>query len=171
MAEPPRRRLVQAGVLDRDSSLGGEKLGQLLVLVREAATALLLGQIQVAVRDSPEQDGHAEEAPHRRMVRRKSDRAGVVPEVVEPQRLRLADQHSQDPAPARQVTDRGVRLGVDAVREEALEVRSGLIDHAEGGEPSSGELRGGLDELLQESVQGELGAERDPRLDEDAQTV
>ena len=126
VAQPPVRRLVEPGVLDRNSGLGGEQLRQLLVLVRETPAALLLGEIQVPVRDSTKQDRHPEEAPHRRMVRRKPDRTRVVAEVVEPQRLGVADQHAQDPASARQVADRGMRLGVDTVvRKRSRPVRSG----------------------------------------------
>ena len=60
------------------------------------------------------------------------------------------------PASAWQVADRGVGFLVDTGREEALEVRSGLIDHPERRVLRPGELRCGLDELLQQGVQGEL---------------
>ena len=49
------------------------------------------------------------------MVRREADRARVVAEVVQAQRVRVADQHAEDAAAAGQVADRRVRLVVDAV--------------------------------------------------------
>ena len=51
---------------------------ELLVLVGEVLAALLLGQVEVAVGDAAQQDRHAEERAHRRMVRREPDRARVL---------------------------------------------------------------------------------------------
>ena len=166
MAQPAVRRLVEPGVLDRNRGLGGKQLRQLLVLVGETPAALLLGQIQVSVRDSTKQDRHPEEALHRWVVYRKPDRTRVVAEVVEPQRFGVADQHAEDPASARQVADRGMSLGVDTRRQEALESCPSLVDDAERRIARSRQLRSRLDELLQERVQRELGAERDSGVDE-----
>ena len=171
MAQPAVRRLVEPGVLDRDRGLGGKELRQLLVLVGEAPAALLLGEIQVSVRDSTKQDRHAEEALHRRMVSGKPNGARVVAEAVESQGLGVADQHAEDAASAREVADRGVRLGVDTRRQEALEGRPGLVDDAERRIARSRQLRSRLDELLQERVQRELGAERDSGIDEHTQAI
>ena len=65
------------------------------------------------------------------------------------------------PAAARQVADRRVRLLVDAGRDEALERRAGLVDHPERGVARAGQRRGGLDDLLQQRVERQLGVERD----------
>ena len=46
-----RVELVQARVLDRDRCLRGEEPGQLGVVLREARAALLLGEVEVAVRN------------------------------------------------------------------------------------------------------------------------
>ena len=72
LPEPARRALVQARVLDRDRCLRGEELGQLGVVLREPCAALLLGEVEVAVRNSPQQDRHAEERAHRRVPRQGS---------------------------------------------------------------------------------------------------
>jgi hypothetical protein len=72
--------------------LGGEELGELFVLLGEALAAFLLGQVEVAVGDSAEQDRDAEEGPHRRVVAREPDRARVVGDVVETQGTRFADE-------------------------------------------------------------------------------
>ena len=85
VAQPPRGRLVQASVLDCHGGLCGQKLCQLLVLVGEVASAELLRQVQVSVRDTAKEDRNAEEALHRRMVGRKSDGARIVAEVMQPQ--------------------------------------------------------------------------------------
>ena len=79
--------------------------------VGEVGAAGLLGQVEVAVGDAPEHDRDAEERLHRRVVAGEPDRARVVGDVVQPQRLRVPDQHAEDAAPARQVADRRVGLG------------------------------------------------------------
>ena len=76
---PARRRLVQARVLDRDRRLRGEQRHELLVLARELPPAGLLGQVEVAEGDAAQQDRHAEEGAHRRVMRREADRARVLP--------------------------------------------------------------------------------------------
>ena len=77
----------------------------------------------------------------------------------------------EDPASSGQVADRRVGLRVDARRQEAFETGPGLVDDAERRVAGAGELRGRLDELLEEGVEGELRAQRDPCVDEDAQSV
>ena len=171
MAQPSRRGLVQPRVLDRDGRLGRKQLRELLVLVREGASAFLLRQIQVPVGDATEEDRDAEEGAHRWMVGGEPDRARIVAEGREPERLGLPDQDAEDPPSSGQVADRRVSLRVDARRQEAFETGAGLIDDAERRVPGAGELRRRLDELLEEGVEGELRAQRDPCVDEDAQSV
>ena len=164
LPQPARRALVQPRVLDRDGGLRGEQLRQLLVLVGEVEAAGLLGQVEVAVRDAAEDDRQAEERLHRRVVRWKAHRTRVVRDFVQPQRLRVADQDAEDAAAVRKVADRRVRLGVDPRRQEPLERLAGLVDHAEGRVARAGDLRGRLDDALQQRIERELGAERDPRV-------
>ena len=102
LTEPARRRLVQACVLDRDRGLRGEQLRELLVLRGEVGAAGLLGQVEVPVGDAPQHDRDAEKRLHRRVVAREADRARVLGDLVQPQRLRVPDQHAEDAAPARQ---------------------------------------------------------------------
>src|SRR5439155_7075652 len=101
LAEPAGCRLVEAGVLDRDGGLRGEELAQLLVLLREVLAALLLGQVEVSVGDAAQEDRDAEERAHGRVVRREADRARVARQVVEAERLCVADEDAQDSASAR----------------------------------------------------------------------
>ena len=126
LARPARRRLVEARVLDRDRGLRGEQRDELLVLLGEVAAAVLLGQVEVPVGDAAQQDRHAEEGVHRRVVRAGSrPSAGRRARSCRRSGRASRDQHAEDAAPARQVADRRVRLGVDPVREEALERAAG----------------------------------------------
>jgi hypothetical protein len=65
------------------------------------------------------------------VVGRKTDRARVLAEIVEPQRYGLVDQNAEDAAAARRIADRCPSLVVDARGEEPLEPRSGGVDHPE----------------------------------------
>ena len=123
LRRPARRRLVEARVLDRDRGLGGEQDDRRLVLLVEVGAARLLGEVEVAVDDAAQADRDTEEGLHRRVVRREADRARILVEVVEAQRLRLADEDAEDAAPAGRSPIAVARLLVDARRDEALELR------------------------------------------------
>jgi hypothetical protein len=56
------------------------------------------------------------------MPRREADGARILRDVVQLQRRRVADEDTEDAAPARQVADRAVRLLVDAGGDEAFEM-------------------------------------------------
>ena len=133
---------------------------------RELRAALLLGEVQVAVRDAAEDDRDAEERSHRRVVAGKADRAGVVGDVVQAEWPRLPDQDAEDAPPARQLPDRGPRLGVDPGREEPLEALPGAVDHPEGRVTGARQRRRRLDDSLEQGIERELRGERDARLDE-----
>ena len=119
LPRPPRGGLVEPRVLDRDRGLRGEEGDEVLVLLRELALALL-GEVEVPVRDAAEQDRHAEEGRHRRVVRREAGGVAVLLEAGEAERTRLSDQRAEDPAAVRRVADRPLRLLVDPGHEEAL---------------------------------------------------
>ena len=116
-------------------------------------------------------DRDAEEGTHRRVIGRKAHGARVLAEVVKPERRVLADEDSEDPPPARKVADRSVRVGINARGEEALELGTASVDHAERGVASGRELGSRLDQALQEGVERQLGRERDPGLDERPQAL
>ena len=48
------------------------------------------------------------------MVRREADRARIVGEVVEAQRLRVLDQRAENATATWELADRLLRLGIDA---------------------------------------------------------
>ena len=52
------------------------------------------------------------------MVSRKADRRNVVRDVIEPDGLRVVDQHAENAQPLRQVADLGVHLFIDAFIDE-----------------------------------------------------
>ena len=153
---PALRGLEEPRVLDGYGSLGGEQRHELLVLRREVAAAFFLGQVQVPVGDAAQEDRHPEERVHRRMVGWKPDRPRIVRDVVEPERLGLVDQHTEDPAPARQVADGGDGLRIEPRRHEALELRPVRIDDAERGVPGAGQLGRRLREPLEKRIEREL---------------
>ncbi len=171
LAQPAGRALVQASVLDGHGCLRRQELHELLVLGREVLAVLSLGQIEVAVDDTAEPYRNAEERPHRRMVRREADRSGVRREIVEAERLRVSDQHTEDASPTRQIADRGMRLGVDSRGHKALEPFPRAIDDPERRVARPGELRGDLDQPLEQCVERELGAQCDACVDEHAQAI
>ena len=150
LSRPPCRRLVESGVLDRDRGLGRKLNDELVVVVGEVVSTLLLGQVEVAVGNPSQQDRHAEEAAHRRMVRRKPDRARIIGEVAQAQRPRLPDQNPEDSPAAGQLADRGLGLGIDARRHEALERDTCLVDDAERGVARAGQRGRGFDQSLQQ---------------------
>ena len=169
LARPAGRGLVEARVLDRHRRLSGEERDELLVLVREVLAALLLGEVEVAVGDAAQQDRHAEEAAHRRMSRREADRARILREVVQPQRPRLADQHPEDAAPARQVADLRAQVVVDAVGDELLQLDPVRVDHAERGIASAGQLGRGLHEPVEQRVERQLRGDGESRREQRTQ--
>jgi hypothetical protein len=81
---PSGRRLVKPRVLDRNSRLPCEKAHDFLVVLGEVCAALLLRQVEVAVRDAAEEHRHSEEGLHPGVVGREADRARVVVNVVQP---------------------------------------------------------------------------------------
>ena len=171
LAQPAGRVLVQPGVLDRYCGLRRQQLRQLGILVAEVLSARLLGQVQVPVRDPAKDNRHPEERLHRGMVRWEADRARVVGDVVQPQRLRVPNQDAEDAAPVRRVTDRGMRVGIDPGRQEPLQRLARSVDHAESCVAGVGDLGGRLDDPLQQRIERKLGAERDAGVDENAQAA
>jgi hypothetical protein len=105
------------------------------------------------------------------MVLRKSDRARIVRDVMQPKRLSVPDQDAEDAAPVRQITDRSMSVRVDPGRQEPLECLAGLVDHPERCVAGTGELRCRLDNALQQGIERELRTEGDARVHEDAETT
>jgi hypothetical protein len=97
------------------------------------------------------------------MVGREADRAGILGDLMEPQRLGVVDQHPEDAAADRDVADRrplavadpgGDELGDDAVAPQ----------DAERSVAGAGELDGQLDDALQGGRERQLGGQGQPGL-------
>ena len=170
LLRPGCRRLVQPCVLDRHSRLARQRPDELLVLLGERL-GLLLGQVEIAERPAAEQDRHTQEAVHRRMVGRKADGARIVADRLQPQRARVGDQGAENAAAAREISDLRNGLLVEAGVDEALEPRTGGIDHAQRRVAGAGQCGGRLGQLQQQIVQRELRAQRDAGRDEPAQAL
>ena len=105
------------------------------------------------------------------MVRWKADRARVVGDLVQPQRLGVCDQGAEDPAPARQLADLLRLHPVDSRVDEALEALATLVDHAKGRVPGAGQGGCRLGQLQQQRIERQLRAERNAGLDEAAEAL
>src|SRR5215213_8874657 len=81
------------------------------------------------------------------------------------------DEDAEDASPAREDADRGVRLLVDPRCQEALEILSAAIDHAERRVARFGQLGGRVDDALQQRVERELGAERDASVQQPPKSI
>ncbi len=105
------------------------------------------------------------------MTGREADRARIRVEVVEPQVASVSDQRAEDAAAARKLPDRSPRLVVDAVGDEALQVRAARVDHAQRDVSRLRQVGGALDDPLQQVVQRQLGIQGDAGIDHPMQTL
>jgi hypothetical protein len=119
-----------------------------------------LGQVQVAEHLLPDPDRNPEETVHRRVRGRESGRARIVPEIMQPDRVRIIDQRTEQPLALREVTDSPDRVrghpGVHELRQPALR-----REHPEGGVPRTDQFPGRLDDPQQHGIQTQV---RDDRL-------
>ncbi len=105
------------------------------------------------------------------MVLGEPGRAWIAVRSLQTKRSRLADQHAENASSAGQVTDGGMRLGVDSRRHKGLEPHARTVDDSERCVARTRETRGGLDECLEQGIQRELGAQHDSGIDENAQAI
>jgi hypothetical protein len=89
--------------------------------------------------------------------------------VREPQRLRLVDQHPEDPAATREIPDRAMRLLVDALGDELLEQLSPLVEHADRRIPRAGEFLRYLQQAVEDHIRVQLGEQRAPDVEQAAE--
>jgi len=161
-ALPPRGLLVEPGVLDDDPGGRGERDDDLLVVCGEPAAGLLLGQVEVPEHGVADADRHPEEGAHRRMVRREAERHLVVPQRVQPERLRGVDDDAEQTVPARQVPDPGPLLGAHAVGHErpqpAVRPRP---EHPQRAVPGVREPAGDPHDPLEDAVEVEVRRDAD----------
>ena len=87
-------------------------------------------------------------------------------DVGEAQRLRLVDQHAEHAPAVGQIPDRAVRLLVDALGDELLEQLPPLVEDADRGVASAGQLLGDLEQPVEHDVGLELLEEGPPDVEE-----
>ena len=154
--------LVQAGVVDRSGRPLGEHHHGLLVLLGELSSALLLSQVQVAPGLAADHDRNAQEGPHLGVAHREPVALGVLANVGQPQGTRVVDQYPEDAASARKVANRTLRGAIDPDREEAFELLTRLVEHAERRVPGAGDLAGFPEDPVEHRLSVVLGDQVSP---------
>jgi hypothetical protein len=95
----------------------------------------------------------------------------VLADHRDPQRAWVVDQHAENAAPARQVADRAVRLGVDALRDEPLELAAVAVQDPQRGVARTGDLPRRLEHLVEHRLRIQLRQQPAPDIDETAQPL
>ena len=165
-----RDRFVQARVLDRDRRPRREDQDRLLVDGVEVAAGLL-GEVEVAPDLPAHEHGNPEEARHRRVAGREAVGLRVLADGRDAQRPRIVDQHPEDAAPAREVADRAVRLGVDPAGDEALQLAPVTVEDPERGIARAGDLARGLEHLVEHGLEVELRQQAAADVDQASQPL
>ena len=75
----------------------------------------------------------------------------------------VTNQHAENSSAVREIADLRLHLLCHAVRHEALEPRSGSIDHAQSRVARIGDPGRGLDDPLENAVERQLGVDCDAR--------
>ena len=145
--------LVEAGVLHRDPGMQGEGLDERPILLAELVRSGLVGQVQPAQGDALDRDRDAQEARHRRVVRRKPEAARIGVDVGDPERAVLADDQPQQAVALGQGADRLSGRIVHAARDEALDPAI-RVDDPERGVVGADERTHAVDDDLQDVVDG-----------------
>jgi hypothetical protein len=162
--------VVEPGVLDRRPRHRRETDDEVLVLGREGAPTLLLGQVEVAERLLADPDGRPEERVHRRVVGGEPVRIGMRHEVVDATRGRLLDQEAEHPAARREVADPGGGGLVDAPVDEGGQPLAILGDDPQRAVPRVHEGARGLDDPPQHGLEIEVTRDGQDRVEQAAQS-
>ncbi len=109
---------IAAWSAKRDQGLG--------VVVGERA--VFFGNVEIAAVRHPADHRHRQQAAHRRMARRKADRARILADVLEPQPLALVQGDAQEAAAARRIADLPLGREVDPGGDEGADPVLG-VDH------------------------------------------
>ena len=136
----------------------------------ELPAAAFLGQVQVAEHLLPQPHRHAQERPHRRMVRRKAVRIRVLGDVGEPDRVRVADQGAEHTAALREAAD---PLAGRLVDSGVHELHQGTIrpDHAQRRVLRVRQPRRRLHDVPQRGRQLQAGSHRHHRIQQRVQLI
>ena len=151
----------QPRVLDRHTRRSGEGDEDRLVLLGEVASPLLLGHVQVAEDLIADPDGGAEKGVHLGVVRGEPVGVGVLGDVLEPTRLRVTDEESENAVAAGRMTDLRAFLCRHPAGDELDEPLPVAADDPERPVARVDECGGGLDDSAEHLGQVEVGAHGD----------
>ena len=146
------RAAVAPRMIDRDSGELREPHHTPLVVSRELTTALLLSEIQVAERLTPNHHRDPQEALHRGMPNGKPIRPRVLPDIRDTQRRGIADQLAKHTVTCRRRPDPAARRLLNTDRDEPRQRRPGLIENPDRGVPSPRQLPSRLKNTLEHSL-------------------
>ncbi|CAM5456686.1 hypothetical protein SHIRM173S_03920 [Streptomyces hirsutus] len=156
--------IEETGVLDGDA-VTGQRRHHVLVLVVERPAVTPVAQVEVAVDPAAHVDRHPEQGTDRRVPRGKADGVRVARQVLHAQRLGVGNQHAQQ-APAVREFGSGqvlVLLGAQAERDELLQARAVVVQHAESPVAGVDEFHRGTHILPQYHGQIEFPADGEDR--------
>ena len=162
--------LEQPGIVDRHARRRSQRGDQGLVVLGEAFVPGV-GEVEVAEHCVTDPDRHAQEAVHGWVTRREPHSAGVVAEVVEPDRARVVDQRTQDPSAFRKVVD-PPSLGLGHPHgDELLEAETVRREHSQGGVLSAHQLMHHLDDPVQHGPQVQVADDREVGLHQTTEAI
>ena len=146
-------------------------IGHGLVSLGEVAAVALLGEVQVPEDAAARDHWHPEERPHRRVVRREADRARIGPDVGEPQRPGVGDEHAQDPPAGREVADGGALVVAETGRDELGQLVARLVEHADRPVPRPRQIARELHETRQDLLKLEPTGDRHAGVENGLETI
>src|SRR2546422_10843171 len=162
LAQQVLARLVEARVFNRDRRTRSEQHRDRFVFHAELVHADLFGEVEIADHLAPGADRHAQKRTHRRVVRRKTVALRMAVDVRGPDGRRLADHEAEQPTSAWEVPD-PVSLGLTHPRCYELAQRGAVeTQDAQRRITRSHDLPGGINDSLENSLQGMLGEDLDP---------
>jgi len=142
-----------------DAGVQGERLDQACVVVTELGNSFLLGEIEVADRPAFDLDGDAEEAVHRRVVRRKAGAPRVRHHVRDTHRAVLADDDAEQPPATGIGADRVDGGLIHAAGDEALHDAL-VVDDSQRGVARAHQRPHAVDDQLKDTVERRLRRDR-----------
>jgi hypothetical protein len=141
-----------------------------LVVFAERPSVVFLSQVEIAEHLIPDAHRHAEESPHRRVVRGKSHRGGVAPNVFQPNGFGLVDEYAQYAAALWQMTDQLTGFLVDSFVDE-LDQLVTLSAHAQRPESRVDEFDRRMNDRAQGGIEVEVGRYDEHGVDEPVEPV
>jgi hypothetical protein len=153
---PGLRSREAARVVDGDAGEVGQEGERPLVLLGELLAAGLVGEVEVAVRLVPGEQGNAEERVHLGMAEGEAVRAWMGADLVEPERDGVCDELAEHASTPRRSPDLLALAGLESQRDEPRQPRSLLIEHADRRVLRARELAGGDEHPLEDRLDVEL---------------